>query len=147
MNFYLNSNQNLRRILSGGLLWPQLGSQNGAKMAKLGRKMKQQSVKNDMKRMIEKRKTARCPKRRSWSLRRREAPPPRAQGGRGRGRGKHKAGGVGGEVNLSLQDLSKTPKNAPRRLKSIKECPRMLRSQEKSKKFTSNYTKESQLMS
>ena len=55
--------------------------------------------------------------------------------------------GVGGEVNLSLQDLSKTPKNAPRRLKNIKECPRMLRSQEKSKKFTSNYTKESQLMS
>ena len=116
-------------------------------MAKLGRKMKQQSVKNGMKRMIEKRKTARCPKRRSWSLRvARPLPPGPREAGVG-GEVNIREAGVGGEVNLSLQDLSKTPKNAPRRLKNIKECPRMLRSQEKSKKFTSNYTKESQLMS
>ena len=55
------------------------------------RKIEQTSIKNGIEKMIEERKTARLPKRRSWSLRRRGPPPPRAQGER-----------VGGEVKTTL---------------------------------------------
>ena len=54
--------------------------------AMLGSKIEQKSIKNGMEKMIEKRKTARLQKRRSWT------PPGPGRGGRGRGKPLH--GGV-----------------------------------------------------
>ena len=56
----------------------------------MGWKIDQKSIKNGIEKTIEKGRAARWPTRRSKSLRRRAAPPARAQGE-----------GVGGEVNLS----------------------------------------------